>query len=49
MKTISRTFGIALDFFTVPEGRIIQPPVRGNVRELKHIGGLHHEYFPLAA
>jgi putative transposase len=32
-----------------PDGRIVQPPGRGNVRELKHLGGLHHEYVRMAA
>lgn len=33
----------------VPEERIVQPPVQGIVRELKHVGGLHHECVRMAA
>ena len=32
-----------------PDGRIVQPPGQGNVRELNHLGGLHHEYVRMAA
>jgi transposase InsO family protein len=32
-----------------PQGRIVQPPGAGIVRELEHVGGLHHEYVRLAA
>ena len=32
-----------------PNGRAVEPPERGRVVELKHVGGLHHEYVRLAA
>jgi putative transposase len=32
-----------------PAVRLIQPPDRGVVRELAHVGGLHHEYVRMAA
>ena len=32
-----------------PEGRREQPPDQGRVIELKHVGGLHHEYIRQAA
>ncbi|MDZ7840483.1 MAG: integrase core domain-containing protein [Gammaproteobacteria bacterium] len=32
-----------------PEGRVVQPPVQGIVKVLKHVGGLHHEYVRMAA
>jgi hypothetical protein len=32
-----------------PESRIVQPPAEGIVRELEHVGGLHHEYVRMAA
>jgi len=32
-----------------PDERAIQPPEEGAVRELEHIGGLHHEYVQLMA
>jgi len=31
------------------EGRVVQSPGEGVVRELKHVGGLHHEYVRIAA
>ena len=32
-----------------PGGRPIQSPDRGKIVELKHVGGLHHEYIRMAA
>ena len=32
-----------------PDRRPIQPPDQGKVIELKHVGGLHHEYVRRAA
>jgi transposase InsO family protein len=32
-----------------PESRIVQPPAQGIVRDLEHVGGLHHEYVRMAA
>ncbi len=32
-----------------PEGRVVQSPGEGVVREFKHVGGLHHEYVRIAA
>jgi transposase InsO family protein len=32
-----------------PEGRIVQSRGQGNVGELEHVGGLHHEYVRMAA
>lgn len=31
------------------EERVVQLPVQGIVRELEHVGGLHHEYVRMAA
>ena len=32
-----------------PDARAIQPPGQGIVREIEHVGGLHHEYVRAAA
>jgi hypothetical protein len=32
-----------------PEGRVVQPIGEGVVKELEHVGGLHHEYVRIAA
>jgi putative transposase len=32
-----------------PDRRAIQPPEQGDIREIGHIGGLHHEYVRFAA
>lgn len=32
-----------------PEERTVQPPLKGVVRELLHVGGLHHEHVRMAA
>jgi hypothetical protein len=32
-----------------PDKRAIQLPEEGSVREIEHLGGLHHEYVRLAA
>jgi len=32
-----------------PDCRVIQPPSQGIVKELEHLGGLHHEYVRMAA
>jgi putative transposase len=32
-----------------PDRRLVQPPSQGIVRQLGHVGGLHHEYVRMAA
>ena len=39
----------SFDVLVIYAGRIVQPPGQGIVRELEHIGGLHHEYVRMVA
>jgi hypothetical protein len=32
-----------------PEGRIVQAPDQGIVRQIEHVGGLHRQYVRMAA